>query len=48
MNDEVSAQQKWLTLPETPQLPAIARTGYLEGHYMADAFNLLRENDLIW
>jgi polyhydroxyalkanoate synthase len=26
----------------------MARTGYLEGHYMADAFNLLRENDLIW
>jgi polyhydroxyalkanoate synthase len=26
----------------------MARTGYLEGHHMADAFNLLRENDLIW
>jgi polyhydroxyalkanoate synthase subunit PhaC len=24
------------------------RLGYLEGHHMADAFNLLRENDLIW
>ena len=22
--------------------------GYLEGHHMGDAFNLLRENDLIW
>jgi polyhydroxyalkanoate synthase len=22
--------------------------GYLEGHYMADMFNLMRENDLIW
>jgi polyhydroxyalkanoate synthase len=24
------------------------RLGYLEGHHMAEAFNLLRENDLIW
>src|SRR5262249_17730349 len=24
------------------------RLGYLEGHHMGDAFNLLRENDLIW
>src|SRR5262249_34089360 len=24
------------------------RLGYLEGHQMGDAFNLLRENDLIW
>jgi polyhydroxyalkanoate synthase len=24
------------------------RTGYLEGHHMAEAFNLMRENDLIW
>jgi polyhydroxyalkanoate synthase len=24
------------------------RRGYLEGHHMAEAFNLLRENDLIW
>jgi len=24
------------------------RQGYLEGHHMAEAFNLLRENDLIW
>jgi pimeloyl-ACP methyl ester carboxylesterase len=24
------AQQKWMTLPETPQLPAITRTGYVE------------------
>ncbi len=24
------------------------RVGYLEGHHMAEAFNLLRENDLIW
>jgi polyhydroxyalkanoate synthase len=24
------------------------RIGYLEGHHMAEAFNLLRENDLIW
>jgi polyhydroxyalkanoate synthase len=24
------------------------RLGYLEGRHMADAFNLLRENDLIW
>ena len=24
------------------------RLGYLEGHQMAEAFNLLRENDLIW
>ena len=23
-------------------------SGYLEGHHMAEAFNLLRENDLIW
>src|SRR5262249_4314239 len=22
--------------------------GYLEGHHMANAFNMLRENDLIW
>lgn len=26
----------------------MARQGYLEGHHMAEAFNLLRENDLIW
>ena len=26
----------------------MARTGYLEGTHMADAFNLLRANDLIW
>jgi polyhydroxyalkanoate synthase len=24
------------------------RLGYLEGHHMGEAFNLLRENDLIW
>jgi polyhydroxyalkanoate synthase len=24
------------------------RLGYLEGHHMAEAFNLMRENDLIW
>ncbi len=24
------------------------RVGYLEGHHMAEAFNLMRENDLIW
>jgi polyhydroxyalkanoate synthase len=24
------------------------RIGYLEGHHMAEAFNLLRENDLMW
>ena len=24
------------------------RLGYLEGRHMAEAFNLLRENDLIW
>ncbi len=24
------------------------RVGYLEGHHMAEAFNLLRENELIW
>jgi polyhydroxyalkanoate synthase subunit PhaC len=24
------------------------RLGYLEGHHMAQAFNLMRENDLIW
>jgi len=24
------------------------RLGYLEGHHMSEAFNLLRENDLIW
>ena len=24
------------------------RRGYLEGHHMGDAFNLMRENDLIW
>ena len=24
------------------------RLGYLEGHHMGDAFNLMRENDLIW
>ena len=24
------------------------RLGYLEGHHMATAFNLMRENDLIW
>ena len=24
------------------------RLGYLEGHHMANAFNLMRENDLIW
>ena len=24
------------------------RIGYLEGHHMAEAFNLMRENDLIW
>jgi len=26
----------------------MTRLGYLEGHHMAEAFNLLRENDLIW
>lgn len=26
----------------------MSRTGYLEGHHMAEAFNLMRENDLIW
>jgi polyhydroxyalkanoate synthase subunit PhaC len=26
----------------------MARLGYLEGRHMAEAFNLLRENDLIW
>jgi len=26
----------------------MSRLGYLEGHHMAEAFNLLRENDLIW
>ena len=26
----------------------IADKGYLEGHHMADMFNLMRENDLIW
>jgi polyhydroxyalkanoate synthase len=26
----------------------MARIGYLEGHNMAEAFNLMRENDLIW
>jgi polyhydroxyalkanoate synthase len=26
----------------------MARLGYLEGHHMGEAFNLLRENDLIW
>jgi polyhydroxyalkanoate synthase subunit PhaC len=26
----------------------VARQGYLEGHHMADMFNLMRENDLIW
>ena len=25
-----------------------ARRGYLEGHHMADMFNMMRENDLIW
>ena len=24
------------------------RLGYLEGHHMAEAFNLMRENDLVW
>lgn len=24
------------------------KKGYLEGHHMADVFNLLRENDLVW
>jgi polyhydroxyalkanoate synthase len=24
------------------------RIGYFEGHHMADAFNLMRENDLVW
>ena len=26
----------------------IAEKGYLEGHYMADMFSMMRENDLIW
>ena len=26
----------------------MAQKGYLEGHHMADVFNLLRENDLVW
>ena len=26
----------------------IRATGYLEGHHMAEMFNLMRENDLIW
>jgi polyhydroxyalkanoate synthase len=26
----------------------VAEKGYLEGHHMADMFNLMRENDLIW
>jgi polyhydroxyalkanoate synthase len=26
----------------------IADKGYLEGHHMADMFNMMRENDLIW
>jgi len=26
----------------------IAETGYLEGHHMAEMFNMMRENDLIW
>lgn len=26
----------------------MSRKGYLEGRHMADAFNLLRENELIW
>jgi polyhydroxyalkanoate synthase len=26
----------------------VAERGYLEGHHMADMFNLMRENDLIW
>jgi polyhydroxyalkanoate synthase len=26
----------------------IAEKGYLEGHHMADMFNMMRENDLIW
>ncbi len=26
----------------------MAKKGYLEGHHMADVFNLLRENDLVW
>jgi poly[(R)-3-hydroxyalkanoate] polymerase subunit PhaC len=26
----------------------MARLGYLEGHHMGEAFNLLRENDLLW
>jgi polyhydroxyalkanoate synthase len=26
----------------------IADKGYLEGHYMADMFSMMRENDLIW
>jgi polyhydroxyalkanoate synthase len=26
----------------------MSRLGYLEGHHMAEAFNLLRENDLLW
>ncbi len=26
----------------------MARTGYLEGHHLADAFSMLRDNDLIW
>jgi poly[(R)-3-hydroxyalkanoate] polymerase subunit PhaC len=26
----------------------IRSTGYLEGHHMAEMFNLMRENDLIW
>lgn len=26
----------------------VAETGYLEGHHMAQMFNMMRENDLIW
>jgi polyhydroxyalkanoate synthase len=26
----------------------VAKKGYLEGHHMADMFNMMRENDLIW
>ncbi len=26
----------------------VAEKGYLEGHHMADMFNMMRENDLIW